>query len=248
MLERLRQLNPEAPLGRVIYYSTLWVFARTVMSMLYDFRVYGHHHIPPRGPVVVIANHQSYLDPPLTGIACRRHLHSLARSSLFRHPALRAAIESVNAIPVSGNQSDTAVFKLCQRHLDLGRMVLVYPEGQRSGDGTVQPFKRGVLLLLRRSRAPVLPMAIEGSFDNWSRHEKRPSIRGPIQINIGPLIPSETVLAMQPDEALAMLRDRVDCLRLDLRAKIRTQTRGRFPPSGPADRHHRDRETTDAWG
>lgn len=233
MFKRLKQLNPGRPLIHVVYYSFLWSLNRLVITAIFGFRVYGAGNIPRTGPIVVVANHQSFFDPPIMGAAFKRHLYYIARSSLFRNPVFSAMIESLNALAISGNQSDTAAFKLCESHLKKGRIVLIYPEGSRTGDGSMQRFHRGVLILLRRSGAPVLPLAIEGSFHNWRRSEKRPHWRGPIQVNIGELISNEELKAMSPDDALGYMHRRIESLQLDLRGKMRLETEGRFPPPCP---------------
>lgn len=242
MFRRFRQLNPGVPFIRLLHYAFFSLLARVLFTLVYGLRVYGSQNMPKDGAVVVIANHQSFFDPPVMGSSLRRHVFTIARSSLFRNRIFKAFIESVNAIPIQGNQNDTGVFKMCERHLAKGRTVLIFPEGERTEDGTVGEFKRGTLLLLRRSKAPVLPMAIEGAYDNWPKHESRPRLRGPIHLRIGEVIPSEEILSLPPDEALSMLRDRVECLRLELRGQIRVETNGRFPPPGVADFHHVERD------
>ncbi len=240
MLKRLRQRNPGIPLPRILYYEFLRNILRVTMSTFLGLRVKDSKNLPESGPVVVVANHQSVLDPPLMGAALPRHFFMLARSSLFNNPIFETLIRSVNAIPVRGDQKDTAVFKDCGEHLKQGRIVALYPEGSRTSDGGVDEFKRGAMLLIRRSKATVVPLAIEGAYDNWPRDAKRPHLRGPIHLKFGKPIPSEVILALPPNDALALLRDQVDTLRLELRAKIRLETQGKFPPPSPADYHHLD--------
>jgi len=107
MLRRLRQLNPGVPLIRVLHYAFFGILARVFLILVYGFRVYGSEHEPADGAVVVIANHQSFVDPVAMGCALHRHVFMLARSTLFRNPVFKAVIESVNAIPVYGNGNDT---------------------------------------------------------------------------------------------------------------------------------------------
>ncbi len=112
---------------------------------------------------------------------------------------------------------------------------MVYPEGVRTTDGQVAEFQRGIMLLIRRAKVPVIPIAVEGAYDNWPRHSKRPFVRGPIEVRFGKPIPAEELLAMSATDALEHLRQEVDTLRLELRSHIRHRTGGAYPPSGSAD-------------
>ncbi len=235
MIKRLRQLNPGATLVHIFRYAIIAMSARIFFMIFYGFRVYGLKNVPKTGALVIISNHQSFFDPPFVSCSLNRQMYFLARSSLFKNRIFETIIKSVNAIPLHGNQRDTAVFKACEYHLNKGRMVLVFPEGSRSEDGRINEFKRGTLLLLRRSKAAVLPVAVAGGFENWSPHEPRPHMRGPIHANFGKVIPSEKILSLKPDEALEMLRNTVNDLYLDLRNKMRTETNNAFPPISPAD-------------
>jgi 1-acyl-sn-glycerol-3-phosphate acyltransferase len=211
-----------------------WDFARVcVQAFLWSFyrlRVVGRENVPRQGPILTISNHQSFLDPPINGVALAdRQCAPIARESLFRFKPFAWLIRSFGALPISGAGGEAAALKVALRELAEGRTVLIYPEGTRSLDGAVQPFERGVLLLQRRSKADVLPMAIEGANDVWPPTRSFPRLRGRIEVRVGQVIPAAQLAECSSDEAIALLERRVESLRLEARAAIRARTRGRWP-------------------
>jgi 1-acyl-sn-glycerol-3-phosphate acyltransferase len=236
-LRAIRRVNPRASLIRIAWWRLLQFLSWLVLFLLYRHRAWGMRNIPPTGPVLLVCNHQSYLDLTVLGCAIQhRHFHSMARRTLFRHPAFGWLIRSLNAFEVDQDRGDlrairTAIGKLKEEHL-----LLVFPEGSRTSDGRLQPFQSGVMTLLRRAKPTIVPMAVEGVYDVWPIWRKRPRLRGRVAAQYGRPIAAEALLEMEPEQAIEHLRGRVEHLRLDLRGKLRHQTHGRFPPSGPADR------------
>ena len=113
-------------------------------------------------------------------------------------------------------------------------MVLIFPEGSRTPDGALKPFKRGTLLLIKRSGATVSPVAVEGAFDVWPSTRRFPRLRGRLLTKVAPPIAAAD-LPKEPDAALDMVRRRIEETRLELRAMLRADTGGRFPAPGPGD-------------
>src|SRR5262249_11885257 len=85
---------PPRSVWSVLRYETGHFVAPLVMALGFRLRVDGRRHVPRRGPVLLVANHQSYLDPVLVGLACPRRLHYLARKTLFRNPFFTWLIQS----------------------------------------------------------------------------------------------------------------------------------------------------------
>lgn len=141
-------------------------------ALLFHFRVYGRENIPEHGAFILASNHQSYLDPVFCGVGLKRHLIFMARDTLFRFRAFAWLIRSLNAIPIGRDRADVAAMKKILARLKEGRGVCLYPEGTRTPDGRVAPFKPGFGLLCRRARAAVVPMLIDGAFECWPRHKK----------------------------------------------------------------------------
>ena len=144
------------------------VFCRLCFRM----RIYGKENIPEKGPFLLISNHQSFLDPLFCGAPTKKHLHFLARDTLFRNKFFGWLIHSVNTIPVRRGQADLTAMKKIIAILKDGDAVCLFPEGTRTTDGKIRPFKPGFGLIAKRASAPVVPVLIDGAFEAWPKHKK----------------------------------------------------------------------------
>lgn len=215
---RLR--NPGRSLAGVAAYAACASAAHLLCVLLWRYRWFGAHHVPARGPLLVVSNHQSHLDPVLVGLSIHpRQMNFLARAGLFL-PVFGALIRMLNAVPLRQGESDTAAIRTALEQLAMGRAVLVFPEGSRTPDGAMHPFKRGVWLLLSRAGCPVLPIAVEGAYDMMPKDALLPRIGGPVAVQIGEPIDAAALKAMGAEAALAHLAERVEALRVDLRARL----------------------------
>lgn len=187
--------------------------------------------VPQTGPVLLVANHQSFIDPPAIGIGARpRHLDFIARGGLFSNPAFGRLISALNSIPIREDGGDAAAMKEALRRIGTGRAVLVFPEASRSVDGVTRPFKRGVAVLVRRAGCPVIPVGIEGAFDAWPRTSPLPRLFGHrVAVAYGEPIPHAELKALSPDDAMQRLHDEVEAQRLRAGEALRRATRGRLP-------------------
>jgi 1-acyl-sn-glycerol-3-phosphate acyltransferase len=147
-----------------------------VFFMRLLFRVEGRntHHVPRQGPVLLVANHSSVLDPPLVGGMTPRPVTFLAKAELFRIPLFGRFIRGLNAHPVRREGGDPAALRLALRILEKGGTLLVFPEGTRGVEGTLRPGKPGAGMLAAMSRAPVVPVYVRGSGQAWPRGMKLP--------------------------------------------------------------------------
>lgn len=169
-----------------------YVVAKNTVKALFKVwlrtRVVGKENVPMRGGLLVVSNHASYLDPPLIGVSMPRRCWFMARSTLFKNRFFGAIIAGLGSFPVeraadraSGNPAtaagggDIKAIRTVLEQLDLGHPVLLFPEGSRSATGTMEPFQRGVAVLLKRSKCPVLPVAVSGVYEAWPRG-KRPRL------------------------------------------------------------------------
>lgn len=206
------------------------LFTRLWFVLCYRFTVEGREHIPLTGPVVLVSNHQSFLDPIVVGLAIRqRTFRSIARTGLFTFKPFAWLIYALGAIPIDQEGASTSAIKLSIQQIQEGHALVIFPEGGRSRDGVTHDFKGGVLLILKRTKAPVVPVAIEGAFDVWPASEKLPGLRGRIMVRALPAIPYDELIAEGNDAALTRLRELIERNRLELRAAIRQRTNGRYP-------------------
>ena len=233
----LRDKRPGTPIPRLLLYGVIRWLAHVAFVLLYRIRVQGHERIPRSGPVLLVCNHQSNLDPPaVSSSISSRHVEFLAKEELFTG-FLGWLITRLNALPIREDAADTKAIKEILRRLGEGRAVLIFPEGTRTEDGAMHAFKRGVAVVVKRARCPVQPVAVEGCFDAWRRGQSRPTFRGRrIAVAFGTPIAHDELMRDGPDAALIRLAETVDALRLELRANLRSRTGGRYPPPGLGDR------------
>lgn len=209
-----------------------WLFFR----VFYRFRRFGMENVPREGPVIFVSNHQSHFDPPLVGLVTGdRPFAAMARSTLANSKVLALLMRMLGAIPLKQGEGDSAAFKVAFAELAAGRCVMLFPEGSRTRNGAIGPFKRGVSLLIKRSGATVLPIAVEGAHDVWTIGRNLPRLRGWIEVKAGQPISAEELLRDGPDAALAILRRQIEALRLELREHLRERTRGKYPAPGAGD-------------
>lgn len=154
------------------YYWFGYSLSRLIARVFFRYRVIHAERMLQTGPVILAANHQSYLDPPLAGIACNRPIYFLARKSLLKIPVLGRLLPKLNVIPVDQEGKDRSALKALIRILKTGNGALVFPEGGRTVDGNLQPALPGIGLVIAKTLAPVVPIRIFGAYEAWPRAGK----------------------------------------------------------------------------
>ena len=153
-------------------------FSRTIAAtgfgLGFSLRWDGYRHVPRKGPVLIVANHQSFLDPPAIGLALPRRVVYLARKNLFEHPVFGALIRGLNAVPIDQDGIGKEGLKTVLGELRRGHAVLVFPEGARSPDGRIGELRPGIHLLIKKTSAPILPVGIAGAYHAWPIWRKYP--------------------------------------------------------------------------
>jgi len=200
-------------------YRVLQPVAQLGFTALWKARVFGRHHEPTGGGVAYVANHQSFLDPVLVSFGLRRPLNFMARDSLFRSGPFRWLIESLNAFPVKRNAADTGALKEAMRRLRKNAQVLVFPEGTRTRDGRIGPFRPGVALLSQRAATWTVPVLIDGAFEAWPR-EKRLPRPGRIVVQYGEPVAQAEARKLGGQALANRLRDRIVQMQTDVRRRL----------------------------
>lgn len=215
MFASLRARQAGATLGSLIFYKVCATASRLTLHALFGLTAQGHERVPATGALIIVANHQSYLDPPAIGspLTSRRHFDFIARVGLFTFKPFGWLIAQLNSIPIRGDGNDTASIKEVVRRLEMGRAVILFPEGARSVDGQMREFKRGAALLVKRAKCPVLPAAIDGAYEAWPPTRKYPlPWRKRVRVLYGTPIPYEELMKDGPDAAMLRLHDEVAAL------------------------------------
>jgi 1-acyl-sn-glycerol-3-phosphate acyltransferase len=158
-------------------YFVGWTLFRLLFATYFRWRVDHAERVPLTGPVILAANHASYLDPPLVGAGLKRPCSFLARETLFRTPLLGAVLRSWECVPVDRDGGTAAGLRAILDRLLSGHAVILFPEGTRSWDGNLQKARSGIGLLVAKSTAPIVPVRVFGSYEAWPKKQRFPSPR-----------------------------------------------------------------------
>ncbi len=158
---------------RLFYRACRFVCAAVCVLYLRT-RLHRLHHVPRRGGVLLVSNHQSFMDPVLVAVALPREASYMARDSLFHAWGFRWLIRMLNAFPVRRGTADTAAIKETLRRLKQGEVVVVFPEGTRTEDGRIGPMLPGLATVARKCQVPIVPVLIDGMYQAWPRHRLLP--------------------------------------------------------------------------
>ena len=173
-----------APERRRIGYFLGWWFFRFYTGLYHRRQVFNEESVPRTGGVILASNHLSYIDPPLVGCSTRRVIHSLARASAFKGAIGGAILRSWNSIPVDRDGDSAKGLRTILERLREGRAIMMFPEGTRSSDGTQQPARPGIGLMIAKSDAPVIPVRVFGTYEAYGRHHAIPRPRR-VQVKFG---------------------------------------------------------------
>ncbi|CAA9537528.1 MAG: 1-acyl-sn-glycerol-3-phosphate acyltransferase [uncultured Solirubrobacteraceae bacterium] len=153
---RTKGVNP------LVYWPVRWV-------LIPFFRLYfrlgriGREHLPADGPLLLAANHRSFLDPFVIGAMLKRPVYYVAKKELFHNRLQGWFLNALGAVPVDRGASDQEMLTTARTILDRGDVVLIFPEGTRVRPGGLGTPKRGIGRLALESGAPVVPIAVIGT-------------------------------------------------------------------------------------
>ena len=154
-------------------YYFWYTLSKITARLFFSFRVVHPERMIEEGPLILASNHQSYFDPPLVGICSRRGVYYLARKTLLQIPLLGRLLPHINVILVDRDGNDMSALKAVIRTVKSGNGVVLFPEGTRSPDGTLQPGKAGIGLVIAKTKAPVQPVRIFGSHEAFPKGSEK---------------------------------------------------------------------------
>ena len=174
----------------------------------FNIRCGGREKVPESGGGLMLSNHQSNLDPVLVGLACHRRLNYVARKTLFKFAPFRWLINSLDAISIDREGTGLDGLKETLKRLKRGEIVLLFPEGTRTPDGEVHAMKPGFCAVARRSRVPILPVAMDGAWHAWPRQLKLPR-QAVIHVQFGDAIQPEEISRMSDAQLVCEVERRI---------------------------------------
>jgi len=159
----------------------------------FHLRATGLEKIPPRGPFILCSNHQSFIDPVILGgllpWSVFRDAFAVGTSEIFGSGPMRTLARWVRVVVVDPDANLIPAMRAGAFGLGHGRVLVLYPEGERSIDGTPKRFKKGAAILSIHMQVPIVPVAIEGFYEAWPRGKPFQKF-APLRIEIGdPIFP-----------------------------------------------------------
>jgi 1-acyl-sn-glycerol-3-phosphate acyltransferase len=203
------------PMQRTLLWRVMQMFFWIIATLLFNLKVYNRHNVPRTGPVLLLANHQSYMDPVVIAVKLDRAFAFMARSELFKPWGFRWFIRNLHAFPVQQGKGDVGALKQSIAVLQAGRALIVFPEGGRTENGEIQPFQPGASLVIKRAKVPVLPVYIDGAFEAWPIFKMLPTA-GRVRVIYGEPMNLD---GLDGKEALDRVATEIRRLRDELRAR-----------------------------
>jgi 1-acyl-sn-glycerol-3-phosphate acyltransferase len=150
----------------MLYYVVrgfFWVLLRGLLAIFGGLQAEGTQNIPRQGPLIVAPNHPSLSDPVVIGLTLKRPAYFMANDEIFRIPILGPLAKFLRAYPVKQDSPDRSALHFTEELLKRGEAVVIFPEGHVSPDGTLKPIQPGLVMVARRTGAPVLPVGLIGT-------------------------------------------------------------------------------------
>ena len=152
-------MPPPIPYAYQVGQALAWTIFRSVGA-----RIEGKEHIPATGSVLLVSNHQSYLDPLFVSMGCpKRQIHFMAKEELFLSPTSRHMMLGLGAFPVNRNGPGKATLVEVLKLLRDGRCLCLFAEGTRSKDGKLGYFQPGFAKIAKKTKTRVVPIGIKGT-------------------------------------------------------------------------------------
>ena len=204
---------------RSVAAALLFAATRVLVRLLMRPRATGLEHLPRSGPYIISPNHQSYLDPfALVGVLpfhVFRDLFFVGAAEYFETPLTAWLARQVNIVPVDPDANLVPAMQAGAFGLRQGKVLVLFPEGERSIDGSVKKFKKGAAILSQHLGVPIVPVAIDGVFAIWGRNRPLnwrkllPWSRHRVRVQVGaPLAAGAASYAQQTEQ----LRDVVEAM------------------------------------
>jgi 1-acyl-sn-glycerol-3-phosphate acyltransferase len=173
---------------------------KAFFKLFFGLRVAGAEHCPRNGGAVVVSNHQSFLDPPLLGVALPRMLVYTPRASLSHHWFYRWLTRGLDLEPVARDGRDIGAARRMIERVERGEVLVLFPEQTRTATGALGRITPGFHTIAAKAGAPVLPVVIDGAFEAWPRSARFPRPFRRIRVRIGPPL---RVDALSREESVA---------------------------------------------
>lgn len=167
----------------ILHLVIKWIL-RNAINLLIPIKVEGLENIPSKGAAVLMSNHSSFMDGIILGVTSKRSVWFMAKNSEFKHFFMQWFLMLAKSFPVRRYTTDVQAIRNSIRIAQQGHILGIFPEGERTWDGKMLPFKQGSIRLVLALGLPVIPVGISGSYalmPRWTSGIKRV----PVKIRIG---------------------------------------------------------------
>lgn len=169
-----------------MFYRVAYAIVGLFVRLVYRITVTGLENVPAEGGAIIVANHLSYLDPPLVAVVLKRPIRFMAKGELFRFRVFAAVLRGLGAFPVNRVGVDRAAVREAINTVTSGQLLGIFPEGTRSKDGMLQRGHAGAALISIKTGVPVVPVGILG----LGRKARGQGLRRQIRVAMGkPMLP-----------------------------------------------------------
>lgn len=171
----------------MMYWILKHILLGPLLRLVYRPKAVGLENVPGDGPVILASNHLSFVDSLFVPLVVKRPVVFLGKADYFDSWRTRWFFKAVNVIPVrrEGGSAGEAAIRAGIRSLKQGMCVGIYPEGTRSPDTRLYRGKTGVARMALEGRAPVIPVAVEGTREIMPLDAKLPRLRGRVTVHFG---------------------------------------------------------------
>lgn len=152
-----------------MFYDVLVNISHLLFSLVFRFKVIGKQNVPLGGKLIVCSNHKNNLDPVIIAIFLSRQISWMAKKEMFNNKLISFIGRNVGAFPVNRDEVDIGAIKKALKILKEDKVLGIFPEGTRVEKMDLNNAKSGVALLAVKSKAPVLPIYIEGNYKLFSK-------------------------------------------------------------------------------
>jgi 1-acyl-sn-glycerol-3-phosphate acyltransferase len=188
-----------------------------IISLSYKLKAKGLENIPDKGPVIIVANHVSFVDALIISAAVRRPLQFVMDHNIFKTPGLGWIFRQMKAIPIASAKEDPArmeeAFVRVRNALAEGEAIAVFPEGKLTADGEMNTFRPGIERIVNETGAPVVPIALRGLWGSFfSRAKDGKAFRkfrgffNKVEVEVGALVPAAQVSAKSLEANVLAMR------------------------------------------
>jgi 1-acyl-sn-glycerol-3-phosphate acyltransferase len=226
----VKKMSKNAPKKREVTRShilwfNLWKgLFYVLLKLFFRIKYVNSENVPQTGSVLLVANHQSYIDPPAIGCGYSRMTNFLARKTLFKFKPFGKLIDSFDAIPLETEGLGFQGIKETLRRLKNNEAVLIFPEGSRTFDGELAEFTSGYASLAVKANAVIVPAAIAGAFEAFPRTKKLPSPFKPrVIVEYGVPITPDSYQGKSDDEICRLVESQIKEIYERIRRRPKTK-------------------------